>query len=660
MNKADPITKTTIAIVALMAFAVAVSSLPAQTPAGGASLDQILNEISSFAGGIESAPFWKLRDYVYARKDVQAERAECETRLLEFLGTNATAVAKMAVCRHLRLIGGDKSVPVLQGMLLDRDMADMALFALQKIPGTTADRALLQTLPKVVGSVKTSIIAALGDRKCSDAVPALSGLLRANAEFTGAAALALGEIGGESASTALLASLPVAPAELRPVVAAAAMRGAEGLVAAKKTGAAFSTYEKLLADRTLPRSIRTAAMIGKISTAGDKAATMITDQLKGGDPDMQEAAISKIKDVYRPDAIGPVCNLLPGLAWDAQVRLIPVLAGYPAARVMPAVLQAARAGAPPVRVAALNALGSVGDASTAPFLIETAVRATGPEQTAARNALALLRGEAVDDALLAMLGRKPSDEAMAEILLAVAERRIYSAKSQVTGCLDSTSPRVRVQALRTLRTIGTPSDMTTVLTFLLRGGSDSELAEGATTINALAQKVNSPDGRSNAVKAMMTRTRDPKERVRLCGILGRIGDDSSLALLRAALNEESDEIVDAAARAIAGWPTPAARDDMIQLVQKSKIETHRLLALQGFLRMIRSERYRKPEAAVADLRMAYVYSTRAEERKLILGALPNFACPEALELAGVLLGEPAVKAEAQAAIDKIRARLSAR
>jgi len=74
--------------------------------------------------------------------------------------------------------------------------------------------------------------------------------------------------------------------------------------------------------------------------------------------------------------------------------------------------------------------------------------------------------------------------------------------------------------------------------------------------------------------------------------------------------------------------------------------------------MVRAERYRKPEAAVADLRLAYAFSTRPEERRLILGMLPNFACPEALELAGALLGESAVKAEAQAAIDKLKARLS--
>jgi len=658
MKNANMTPKIGMTLVALVIIAVAASSMQAQAPAAAASLDQILKEISSYGGGIDSAPYWKLRDYIYARKDTPAGRTECETKLLEFLGTQATPVAKMAACRYLRLIGGDKSVPVLQGMLLDKATADMALYALQKIPGTAADKALLQTLSKTEGATKTSIIAALGDRKCLDAIPVLSPMLKANGEFFGAAALALGEIGGEAAANVLVASLATAQADLKPVIAASILRNAEGLVAVKKVTAASSLYDRLLADKTLPGPIREAAMIGKISTAGTGASVVLLDQLKSSDPGLQEAAISKIKEVIKPEAIGPVCSLLPGLSDSNQVKFLAVLSGYPKERVLPTVLQAAKGNAVSVRIAAMQALETVGDASTVPFLVETAAKSRGPEQSAARGALGLIKGRPADDAVLSLLANNPADDIQGEVLQAIAERRIYSAKAAVAGCLASASSKVRIQALRTLRTIGTPSDIPAVLTYLLKIEDDAEQLEGAATAAALAQKIASPDGRSNAVKGMLTETKDPKARARLCGILGRIGDDSALPVLRTALVESNDEVVDAAVRALASWTTPAARDDLVQLAQKSKNEIHRLLALQGLLRMIRAERYRKPEAAVADLRLAYAISWRPEERRLILGALPNFACPEALELAGVLLGEPAVKAEAQAAIERIKARLS--
>jgi hypothetical protein len=51
---------------------------------------------------------------------------------------------------------------------------------------------------------------------------------------------------------------------------------------------------------------------------------------------------------------------------------------------------------------------------------------------------------------------------------------------------------------------------------------------------------------------------------------------------------------------------------------------------------------------------------RAEERKLVLGALVPFASQEALEAAKGWQSDPEVKAEAEAAIEKITARLQER
>jgi hypothetical protein len=44
----------------------------------------------------------------------------------------------MAVIRHLRIIGGDRSVTALAPKLLDANIADHALYALEKIPGNAA------------------------------------------------------------------------------------------------------------------------------------------------------------------------------------------------------------------------------------------------------------------------------------------------------------------------------------------------------------------------------------------------------------------------------------------------------------------------------------------------------------------------------------------
>ncbi len=60
---------TRVALLVVLASLSGGGLARAQSPAPPPSLDEILKEISSYNGGIDSAPYWKLRDYVQAHKD---------------------------------------------------------------------------------------------------------------------------------------------------------------------------------------------------------------------------------------------------------------------------------------------------------------------------------------------------------------------------------------------------------------------------------------------------------------------------------------------------------------------------------------------------------------------------------------------------------------
>jgi hypothetical protein len=128
-------------------------------------------------------------------------------------------------------------------------------------------------------------------------------------------------------------------------------------------------------------------------------------------------------------------------------------------------------------------------------------------------------------------------------------------------------------------------------------------------------------------------------------------------LLREALTDPDAEVVDAAVRALAIWPTATAKDDVLQINRTTKNEVHEILTLQAYVRLIGLERFRSPESAVRDLKLAYGLADRPEEKKLVLGILPNFSCPDAQEFAESLLEFDDIKAEAQVAVDKIKKRL---
>ena len=151
----------------------------------------------------------------------------------------------------------------------------------------------------------------------------------------------------------------------------------------------------------------------------------------------------------------------------------------------------------------------------------------------------------------------------------------------------------------------------------------------------------------------LAQTENGEGRAALLRILGQIGENRSLPLLRQALEEKDPAVFDAAVRALAEWPHPAARYDLLQLSETVESDTHKILALRAYIRMVEMEPHLSPRGAVECLTKALRLSTRAEEKKLILGVLPKFSGIAALKLAQSLLPEKAVKAEAEEAVKKI-------
>jgi hypothetical protein len=289
---------------------------------------------------------------------------------------------------------------------------------------------------------------------------------------------------------------------------------------------------------------------------------------------------------------------------------------------------------------------------------ETAATARGAEQTAARALLGGLKGRAVEDQMLKMLAGTPPEGITGELLLALADRRVFRAKEALVGALGSPSPRIRVQALRGLRFVGTPSDLSRVVDLLLSSSDDLERAEAEKTVAALGLKVAAADTRARALRMRMMTERDPATRARLLGVFPLLGDNSALSVLRSSLAAPDAQVADAAVRALAAWPDPVAKDDLMRLAAEATDDTHRLLALNGFIRLVAVQAHRRPESAVADLKAAAGLAARPEERKLILGSLATFPCADGLELARTFLADAAVRAEAQAAIDAIAAASS--
>ncbi|OGD28519.1 MAG: hypothetical protein A2Y56_01510 [Candidatus Aminicenantes bacterium RBG_13_63_10] len=617
-------------------------------------MDAILRDLANykFDQGV-GAPLG-LRAYVFSHKDDLRARRETEAALLRFIQGSPAPGGLMAACRALRLIGGPDSVPVLASLVLKPETTDAARFALERIPGSEADQALLAALDKAPGEGKRGIIFSLGERKSAAAVPALEKLAGGKVLSLAADAVkALGKVSGPDAVRALTAVLGKAGLQLK-LEAASAL-----LLAAENDPGAAAIYDKLFAT-DLPPVMRQAAFKGKIEAAGGGRKDIILKALAGRDAFLFAPAIAMVPGNFRAGEVGQVADLFDRLPEDARVQLTAVLGGYPADTVGPYLLSAAENPSFDVRLAALRSIGKAGGAKSVAFLATKAARASGAEQDAARESLALLRGSDVDPAILAHLDKMSDDAVKAELVRAAGERRIAGAKPALMAMVKSASPMLKAKAAAALRDIAGTADIPDLLGLLLALEDETARESMQDAVAAVARSNPRELSRAGAVKAVLAAEKDPKKKADLLRVLGKIGDDTSLALIRGALSDKDEGVVDAAVRALADWPTGMARDDVYEVARTSFALNHRVLSVRAFIRMIGLEPFRAPDGAVADLLRALAVSPRPEEKKLVLGMLVRFPCVTGLKTAESLLADPTVAEEAKLAANRIRQALGRR
>ena len=656
--------KITIAVTVLVLSAsLALLAVPAAGQRDGMeliydSLDTILRDLQTydFAAGV-GAPM-RLRAYVFSHKDNAQARKETEAALLKFIqGSPAPAPGGlMAACRALRLVGGPDSVPVLAALALKPDTTDAARYALERIPGGEADRALVEALGKATGATRRGIVFSLGERKTAAAVPALTGLAAGkDVALAMDAVSALGKIGSADAVKALVATLGKAGGALKSEAASALLLAAEGLLTAGDKAAAATVYDKVFAANVSPVS-RQAAFKGKLAAADDVRA-MVLRALTGKDALLFAPALAAVPANFGEGEISQVGDLMPRLPVEARIQLAAILAGYPADVVRPYLLSAAEDPSRDVRLAALRSIAAAGDGKSVVFLATKAARSAGAEQESAREALSRLRGIDVDEAILAHLAKTSDDAVKAELVQAAGARRIAGAEPALMDIVKSGPPALKAKAAAALRTVAGEEDLPALLALL--AALDDETAREAMqdTVAAAARMNPRETARSSAVKSRLAAEKNAGKKADLIRILGKIGDDSALPLVRTALSDPDAAVVDAAVRALADWPTIAARDDVLDIARTSLALNHRILSIRGYIRMIGLEPNRSPEGAAADLLKVLSVSTRPEEKKLVLGLLGRFPCVTALKTAESLLADPTVAAEAKLAADRIRKAL---
>jgi HEAT repeat protein len=562
--------------------------------------------------------------------------------LASVLGSEASFDAKQLACRELVLLAGPEQVPSLLPLLSDDRLASYALMVLSKLPEPSVSTALLKELPGLKGRALAGAFDLLGERRATAALPSLTGGLSAqDPAVADAAAAGLAKLGGPKATAALTAAFAKAPAARKAPLGLALLLRAQRDLSANDKASALS-IARLLDQRTTEPRLRAAALPILVRALGEKSLPRLLQALREDGTPAQWTAAGQLRQVPGRPATLAMCSWLPSLPAGTQALVISALADRGDSAAAPALL-ALRKASPAVRVAALRALGRLGDATCVSPLLAAALSGTSQENAAARDSLLSLRGARVDAALMvALRDGPPAQQALAVQFL--SDRRAPGLVPTLMSKAHSAQFVVSSAALRALREQGGPEQLPGLLGLLVARPTDRR-DEVSAAIAEIARRGSTQAQRTDALLKALSSAARPADKADILGILGEVGGPQALKALRGSLASPDATLRTAALRRLAEWPTDEPLSDLLAAVQ-SGAPSQRVIALRGALRLA-GEGQRLPSQTLALYQDLLSKTQGPEEKRLVLSGLSKLNTLQALRYASEFLSDDSVKAEAR-------------
>jgi len=519
------------------------------------------------------------------RNTAPADHGAIEGKLIEILEDPAsTYAAKQFVCRMLRLIGSDRSLPYLSRMLLDEELTDDARFAMQGMESPEVDRILRESLDQLSGATLIGVIGIMGQRRDRAAVPQLVELVNtSNTELTAAIVVVLGEIGGAEARDALLALQ--LPTGLEPLRHDALLRCADHLVLEGARTEAHDIYQRMTTD-AFPVPVRVAAWRGLVRMQQAEAVPSFLTLLGSDEPELQRAGARFMIEMQDVVDLMPVAEELASFPESARGLAISALgyAGVSGATSIVTELVERETGA--VRTAAILALGELGDASHVPLLAAVAVEQVDSVQ--ARESLVQLSGEGVDESIISTASEY-QDLGRAVMIDVLASRYAVAA----------------------------------VPTFLTYAADRNESVRQA-SINALSRLAE--DRRLPELIALLERSETKDDRLALEDAIVVVSErmvdrESGLDRLLKARDHGSEPNRISFARILGNWPDSSPMDTLLVLAGSATTEGERAAAIAGVLQLMQLPHERTSAEDERLFQSLFDLARSNEETELVLDGL---------------------------------------
>ena len=595
-----------------------------------------------------------------------------EAELLAILEGDAPEAEKALACKFMAVSGSPAAVPAVAPLLANPRLASWARITLEAIPGDEASAALRAAAGSLEGRLLAGVISSLGVRQETAAVPLIAGRLADDdAQVAAAAAWALGQIATPEAGLLLVGGIEKAAGpERQNALAEAAVLCAANFHAAGMSDEAVALYGVVrAADVSTQR--RAEAIRGTIIAKGAAGLPLLVETLRSPTARLANMAVFTARGLGRGEEaddslalavdavlIGEVESASAAGDQSRAAILIDILAERNAGRgselVIASFSKAAEQGAKPIRLAAIEALGRAGDAAVVgPLLLVAADEDAGLADTA-RDAIATLSGDAVDQEIVKRL--VGADATALPVLVELVGRRRIAAVAELLPLLDHPDGTVRTA---TLVAFGPTIDLTNLDVLVAAATVPKSEAEGEAARAALLEaSVRMPDREACAAKLAAAFERASGEaKVLLLDIIGEVGGTKAVETMAVAGRSGEASLEDAATRLLGKWMTADAAPVLLEIATVEPASRFKTRALRGYLRIARQ--FVLPDAERAAMcRRALAAATEEADRKGVLEILVRYPSVETLAVAKEAAKISGLEEEAKQATEQIQGKLT--
>ncbi len=561
----------------------------------------------------------------YILQSPAANHADICTTIAKHLNDKTPVHTKIFLLRQLERIGNAESISAIEEGLADKNtkVRDAARRALTNNPSQKAveifHRHLSFSTKKteyIPEDFYIAIVNSLGYRGQPESVPYLAQLLKnKNKKIVAAAMQALAKIKHREADKIIVTAFESNPQDL-PTARAYLAVAQRFLASGDKTRAAVR-FQKL-AETKLQSSIRLAAISGQLQTADvlDRPAHELTEQylIQKNDPQIQQVAAAHIPKLSEAGIkkLAARCDRFPKSAQLAFLRII----GSTRQRVaLEPVLKLCKSNDAEIQIAALDALSGLADEKTVPYLVDT-MMAGGKTGEAAARSLEKVFANGVDQRISKMMVGEKDLERRKRFLQILDRRRAITEIDAIVEQCKHADKSVRQLAFNIVSRLASSADISKIIQIHFTNTDRGERDQLEKTVVNICRRIPQRDAQERPVVEIY-RSANRESQMKLLPLLGRLGGQQSLKIIRAAVKDKNAKFVDAAVTALANWPSAEVTDDLIRVSTHSN-QSLRIRSVRALARVVVLKDSRSDKQRLEMLTKTMKKAERDQERELIL------------------------------------------